>query len=104
MEVKILHIPSDSFALETELKQKKSKYMDHIYKVFESNFTNNQITSKKLKMFQFRGTNLVVILNQSHFQPNLKILLDYYIELEEFEKCKVINNIINYINNDNNSK
>jgi hypothetical protein len=103
MEVKILHIPSDSFALETELKQKKSKYMEHIYKVFESNFTNNRITSKKLKVFQFRGTSLVVILNQTHYLPNLNILLDYYIELEQYEKCEVINNIINYINNDNNS-
>jgi flagellar biosynthesis regulator FlbT len=99
MEQKILHIPSDSFALETELTQKKSKYMEQIYKSFETHYIDNKIVKKKLKVFQFRGTNLIVILKHAHYVTNLKNLLDYYIIDEQYEKCKLINNIINYINN-----
>ena len=94
MESKLLHIPSDSFALETELKQKKSKYMDHIYKVFNEHFTENKLTETKLKMFKFRGTNLIVVLKNTHYEENLKNLLDYYIIDEQYEKCELIKNII----------
>ena len=102
MELNVLHIPSDSFALETELKQKKSKYKEHIYKTFKTNFVDNKITKKKLKIFQFRGTNLIVILKYSHYMTNLKNLLDYYIIDEQYEKCELIKNIINYLDNNKN--
>ena len=98
MELKLLNIPSDSFALETELKQKKSTYMNHIYKTFDKNFVKNRLIKNKLKIFQFRGTNLIVILKQPHYKANLENLLDYYVEDEEYEKCKLIKYIIDSIN------
>jgi hypothetical protein len=101
MKPKLLHIPSDSFALETELKQKKSEYMEHIYKTFSENFIKNKLIKNKLKMFQFRGTNLIVILKQTYFLSNLKNLLDYYVKDEKYEQCELINNIINSIKEDN---
>lgn len=104
MKSELLHIPSDSFALETELKQKKSKYMEQIYRVFESSYINDAITKQKLKIFQFRGTNLIVILKYPQYMANLKNLLDYYIKDEQYEKCKLLKNIIDYLNKNNNNE
>jgi hypothetical protein len=94
MKSKLLYIPSDSFALETELKQKKFKYMDGIYDVFKTNYVDNKIIKSKLKVFQFRGTNLIVILKKAQYVSNLTNLLDYYVKDEQYEKCELIKNII----------
>ena len=97
MKSDLLYIPSDSFALETELKQKKSKYMNGIYDVFKTNYNNNKIIKNKLKIFLFRGTNLIVILKQGQYVSNLTNLLDYYIKDEQYEKCELIKNILAYL-------
>ena len=94
MSSKVLQIPSDSFALETELKQKKSKYIEHIYKTFKEHFIDNKITATKLNIYKFRGTSLVVILKNTQYKTNLENILDYYIEEEEYEKCELIKNIL----------
>ena len=75
--------------------------MEQIYHVFESNFINDAIVEQKLKIFQFRGTNLIVILKYAQYLANLKNLLDYYIKDEQYEKCELLKNIIAYIDNNN---
>lgn len=94
MKSELLTIPSDRFALETELKQKKSKYMEQVYHVFETNYIDETIAKKKLKVFQFLGTNLIVILKDTQYKANLKNILDYYIEDEQYEKCELLKNIL----------
>lgn len=89
-------IPADNVRLESDLKTNKDKYMNHIYKSFSKNITKNDPTTlpPKLELFNFSETHLQVIIKKEHYKVTLENLLDYYIELEEYEKCNFIKNIL----------
>ena len=89
-------IPSDNIKLEYDLKENKSKYMDHIYKSFCKKFTPNKQNTlpDKIELFVFSDTTLQVIIKREHYKATLENLLDYYIEIEEYEKCNKLKKII----------
>jgi|SaaInlV_100m_DNA_2_1039680.scaffolds.fasta_scaffold21075_2 hypothetical protein len=89
-------IPSDNIKLEYDLKENKSKYMEHIYESFIKKFKPNtqQKLPSKIELFTFSETSLQVIIKQEHYIVTLKNLIDYYINTEEYEKCNKLNKII----------
>ena len=58
----------------------------------------------KINLFNFKNTNLEVIVKVESYLPNLDNLLDYYTQLEEYEICSTISDLIKYIKRNNNSK
>ena len=96
MSTDIFIIPEDNVALDADIKSRKAKYMDHILYIFEKHLCEESLP-KKLSLFKFKNTNLEVIVKCDNYIPNLQNLQDYYIVLEDFEKCSIIKNIINKI-------
>jgi protein-arginine kinase activator protein McsA len=96
MDTEILTIPADNLQLETELKQKKLQYMDHILFQFKKIIREEQIPAK-MSLFKFDKTNLEVIVLKKSYVKSLENLQDYYIKEEEYEKCSIIKDIIKKI-------
>ena len=94
-----LIIPSDNEDLEAELKNNKDMYMEHIYEIFLDKIKIDVDIPKRIPLFNFKNTTLQVIVKAEHFHKTLFNLLDYYVDLEEYEKCNKIKSIINRINN-----
>jgi hypothetical protein len=90
-------IPSNNAELETDLMSNKRKYMDHIYATIFANYKPNQKDSlpDKMELFNFNQTSLQVIIKKQHYIITLENLIDYYINLEEYEKCDKLKRIIN---------
>ncbi len=101
MNEDIFVIPKDNESLDADIKSRKSNYMNHILETFESiDFIKN--APEKITLFRFKNTNLEVVVKSESYIANLQNLLDYYIELEEYESCASIKDIINKIENMNN--
>lgn len=96
MDTEILTIPADNLQLETELKKKKLKYMDHILFQFKKIIREEKIPHK-ISLFKFDKTNLEVIVLKKSYVKTLENLQDYYIKEEEYEKCSIIKDIIKKI-------
>lgn len=96
METDIFHIPNENSLLERDILARKTNYMDHVYNVF-CNLIKPGNIPEKLHIFKFEDTNLEVVVKREAFSANLQNLLDYYIELELYENCNFIKNIINII-------
>lgn len=96
MSAKLIELPSVYNELESALSKNKSTYMDYIYDRLKSQYKNNKLP-KKISLFKFKDTNLVIIITTEHLPSVLQNLLDYYIESELYEKCSFLNKIINNI-------
>lgn len=103
MDAKKYEIPNDNHSLRTDIKSNKDKYMRHIYESFKI-INKEQTIPKKINLFKFKNTNLEIIVKEESYVANLKNLLDYYSELEEYELCTVILSTIKYINKNNENK
>lgn len=103
MGEKKFEIPSDNKVLKDDILKNKKKYMDHVLSVFEEIVKADKFPSK-LNLFNFNNTNLEVIIKKESYLSNLNNLLDYYSELEEYELCNTISNLIKYIKNNSNSE
>ena len=86
MNEDIFVIPKDNESLDADIKSRKPNYMNHILETFESiDFIKN--APEKITLFRFKNTNLEVVVKSESYIANLQNLLDYYIELEEYERC-----------------
>jgi hypothetical protein len=103
MGEKKFEIPSDNKLLKDDILKNKKKYMDHVLSAFEE-ITKADKFPSKLNLFNFSNTNLEVIIKKESYLSNLNNLLDYYSELEEYELCNTISNLIKYIKNNSNSE
>ena len=103
MGEKKFEIPSDNKLLKADIQKNKKKYMNHVLSVFEE-ITKMDKFPSKLNFFNFENTNLEVIIKKESYLSNLNNLLDYYSELEEYELCNTISNLIEYIKNNSNSE
>lgn len=103
MGEKKFEIPSDNKLLKDDILKNKKKYMNHVLSVFEE-ITKTDKFPSKLNLFNFKNTNLEVIIKKESYLSNLNNLLDYYSELEEYELCNTISNLIKYIKNNSNSE
>lgn len=103
MGEKKFEIPSDNKLLRDDILKNKKKYMNHVFSVFEE-ITKTDKFPEKLNLFCFKNTNLEVIIKKESYLSNLNNLLDYYSELEEYELCNTISNLIKYIRNNSNSE
>lgn len=101
MSANILVIPKENDELNADIKANKEKYMKHILKCF-SELVKDSPIPLKISLFKFRNTNLEIVVKQESYIPNLQNLLDYYIELEKYENCTIIKDIIKEIENMNN--
>ena len=101
MNEDIFVIPKDNESLDADIKSRKSDYMNHILKTFESiNFIKD--APEKITLFRFKNTNLEVVVKSESYIANLQNLLDYYVEIEEYENCAIIKDVIKEIENMNN--
>lgn len=96
---KKFEIPNNNKDLKIDIEKNKRKYMDHVYSIFKEISTDE--IPERVRIFSFNNTNLEVIIKKPSYLPNLQNLLDYYSNIEEYELCNVIKNIINKINNEN---
>tara|TARA_E500000331_G_C17228046_1_gene701291 strand:+ start:946 stop:1266 length:321 start_codon:yes stop_codon:yes gene_type:complete len=101
MSDKIFKIPKDNDSLKVDITKRKTKYMNHIYKCFK-NISTDTIPSK-LNIFTFEDTNLEVIIKKESYDINIKNLIKYFSELEEYEICTVLTNKLKALNVNNNS-
>lgn len=93
---KYFEIPKDNNALRQDIKSNKKKYMDHLFSFF-TKIESQNVLPEKINVFKFKETNLEIVIKKSSYVPNLKNLLDYYSNIEEYEKCSKINSLILYI-------
>ena len=96
MSSKLIELPSVYATLESDLSKNKSMYMDYIYDTIESKYKNNKLPNK-IPLFKFKNTNLVIVITNDHMSVVLQNLLDYYIEIELYENCNLLKEIINNI-------
>tara|TARA_B100000900_G_C20555290_1_gene706548 strand:- start:640 stop:933 length:294 start_codon:yes stop_codon:yes gene_type:complete len=96
MSSKLIELPSVYATLESDLSKNKPMYMDYIYDTIESKYKNNKLPNK-IPLFKFKNTNLVIVITNDHMSVVLQNLLDYYIEIELYEKCNLLKEIINNI-------
>ena len=62
--------------------------MDFIFeKIKKSTSKDNILSVKSIKLFKFKNTKLVVVVNKSHYKSLLENQITYYSNLEEYEKC-----------------
>ena len=91
-------IPNNNSDLNLDLKNRKPEYMNHIFKVFCENIEEDNVC-EKIYFFKFSDTNLEIVIKKKNYISNLKNLLDYYVNKEEYENCNIINKHIIGIHN-----
>ena len=89
-------IPNNNSDLDVDLKNRKPEYMNHILNTFCDNIKDDLI-SEKIYFFKFSDTNLEIVIKKKNYISNLKNLLDYYVNIEEYENCNIINKLIKIV-------
>ena len=93
---KIFKIPKDNQTLKKDIIERKTDYMTHIYECFKV-ITEDNIP-KKINIFSFARTNLEVIIKKESYIINIKNLIQYFAEIEEYEICTVLSNKLEALN------
>ena len=96
MDSNIITIPSTNAELDVDLLKNKDKYIDFIYGEFARMSTLKTIP-KHVKIFNFKETELQVIVRESNYVSNIDNLLKHYITKEEYEKCNTLSKLRNRI-------
>jgi len=96
MDSNIITIPSTNGELDADLSKNKDKYIDFIYGEFERMETLKQLP-EHVKIFNFKETDLQVIVRKTNYVSNIDNLLEHYITKEEYEKCNTLNKLKNRI-------
>jgi len=86
-------IPKDNISLKNDIKKRKHEYMKHIYECFKQ--INENDIPDRLNLFAFKNTNLEIIVKKESYEINLKNLINYFSDIEEYEICTVLNNKLN---------
>jgi hypothetical protein len=89
-------IPKDNDKLDEDIKNRKKEYMNHIFEIFVKSISEKKVLSQ-VNIFKFEDTNLEVIIKKAQYESNLKNLLEYMIEIEDYEKCSIINNLLKIV-------
>ena len=89
-------IPKDNDKLDEDIKNRKKEYMNHIFEIFVKSISEKKVLPQ-VNIFKFEDTNLEVIIKKAQYESNLKNLLEYMIEIEDYEKCSVINNLLKIV-------
>lgn len=92
MDSNIITIPSTNRDLDADLTKNKEKYINFIYEEFEKLLKESAIP-EHIKIFNFSGTDLQVIIRSSNYISNIDNLLNHYINKEEYEKCSKLNKL-----------
>lgn len=94
MNDELIELPGNYAEQELALQKNKHTYMEYIFKKIESSIVKNNLLSvKSIRLFKFKNTKLVVVVNDSHYKSLLNNLITYYSKLEEYEKCSLLNKI-----------
>ena len=99
MSNKIFKIPKDNQTLKKDITKRKKEYMTHIYNSFKQISEEN--IPNKINVFNFQDTNLEVIVKKESYEINLKNLLKYFSDEEEYEICTVISKKLKQLLKDN---
>lgn len=97
MKEKLMIIPNKNNLLETELKNSLNTYINQVYSCFLEKINAKHIPDS-LKIFQFEGTDLQVVIKRDNYLINLDNILNYYIKQEEYEKCQKITKLLDILN------
>lgn len=96
MNSNIITIPSTNDELDADLSKNKDEYIDFIYGEFER-FKTLKTIPEHVKIFNFKETDLQVIIREANYISNIDNLLKHYITKEEYEKCNTLNKLKNRI-------
>tara|TARA_B110000444_G_C18749157_1_gene551848 strand:+ start:514 stop:816 length:303 start_codon:yes stop_codon:yes gene_type:complete len=96
MDSNIITIPSTNDELDADLSKNKDEYIDFIYGEFER-FKTLKTIPEHVKIFNFKETDLQVIIREANYISNIDNLLKHYITKEEYEKCNTLNKLKNRI-------
>lgn len=99
---KIFKIPKDNRILKKDIIERKVDYMMHIYECFKV-ITRSNIP-RKINIFSFADTNLEVIIKKESYIINIKNLIQYFADIEEYEICTVLSNKLEALNKNSDSK
>ena len=83
-------IPKDNNSLKKDISKRKYEYMKHIYECFKQ--IDETSIPDKLNIFCFKSTNLEIVVKKESYVINLKNLIKYFSNIEEYEICTVLNN------------
>jgi len=97
MESNIIELETEIHNLESDIKKNKNTYMDHIYEVILKNVKDHKFIRKRISLFKFKNTNLMVIVSEHQYKLMCENLLQYYIDIESYEKCSKLYKIVNNI-------
>ena len=92
MDSNIITIPSTNSDLDADLTKNKEKYINFIYEEFVKLLKEN-VMPEHIKIFNFSGTDLQVIIRSYNYISNIDNLLNHYINKEEYEKCSKLNKL-----------
>lgn len=90
MDNKTFQIPKDNNSLKKDITKRKHDYMKHIYECFKQIKKDN--IPERINIFSFEKTNLEVIVKKESYEINLKNLINYFSDIEEYEICTVLTN------------
>jgi hypothetical protein len=96
MDSNIITIPSTNDELDADLSKNKDEYINFIYGEFER-FKTLKTIPEHVKIFNFKETDLQVIIREANYISNIDNLLKHYITKEEYEKCNTLNKLKNRI-------
>jgi len=102
MDNKIFKIPKDNNSLKKDIKKRKEEYMRHVYECFKQ--INEEQIPERLNVFSFNDTKLEVVIKKESYEINLKNLINYFSDIEEYEICTVLNSKLNTLNKNSNNK
>ena len=77
MKEKLMIIPNKNNLLEKELKDNIDDYMNQVFLCFLKLLENPKATPDSMKIFQFEGTDLQVIIKRENYIANLDNLMEY---------------------------
>ena len=98
MKDKLMIIPNKNNLLEKELKDNINDYMNQVFSCFLKLLEKPKTIPDSMKIFQFEGTDLQVIIKRENYIANLDNLMEYYIKMEEYEKCQKLTKILDILN------
>ena len=79
------------FEYNEELKSKKHQ----VYKSLIDGVTEAIKTDKEqIKLCEVKGTNVLITVGKQEWKDSLDSALQYYVDIEEYEKCSKIKDLI----------
>jgi hypothetical protein len=92
-----LELPSAFSVMDDYIGKHKSKLTEQVVASIEFAINNDLPT---VEVFNFQGSEFMVVLSSSTFKENLDNIMAYYISTEQYEFCARVTNVQKLLNNE----